>query len=479
MTEKDLNILSATDLSRLIRSKEVSITEVVDASLDRIEKVNPELNAFCFVFPEEARKAAREQQAALMRGDSVGPLHGVPVAIKDLTKTRGDRTTLGSRIYSDWIPDSDAVVVERLRAAGAIIVGKTTTPEFAYSSFTESPLWGITRNPWNPGHTSGGSSGGAAVAVATGCVPLAEGSDAGGSVRIPAAWSGTVGLKPSLGRIPMDILDTHFADIMHFGPLSRTVDDAAAFLNVTQGPDDRDIASLPGLPTVPVPLSRSVKGLRLALSPDLGYYAVDEEVAANLAATADALRQAGAIVDVVHLPWTRAINDAFYDYWRTLVSALFGHHLPKWRDQMDPLVVRIIEEAAEVSGSRVMELGVVRTRAWEAIRPIFENYDALLCPTMSVVAPEVGGNEFDFDYDDADGKCHALDMTLPFNMISRCPALSVPSGFTRSGLPTAVQIVGRRYDDATILRIGAALEEIRPWPTWQPQPETDRTRAMI
>lgn len=466
MTKTDLHTLSATEISRRVRSREISIPEVVDASLAQIEKINPDLNAFCFVYPEAARKAALERQAALIRGDVAGPLHGVPVAIKDLTKTKGGRTTLGSRIYSDWVPDSDAVVVERLRAAGAIIVGKTTTPEFAYSSFTESPLWGITRNPWNPNHTSGGSSGGSAVAVATGCVPLAEGSDAGGSVRIPAAWSGTVGLKPSLGRIPMDILASHFADIMHFGPLARTVDDAATFLNVTQGPDDRDIASLPPLPCVPVPLPRSVKGLRLALSHDLGYYAVDDDIVSNLDAVADALRHGGAIVDVVELPWSREINDAFYDYWRTLMSALFGHHLPKWRDRMDPLVVRIIEEAAEVSGRRVMELGVVRTRAWEAIRPIFERYDAMLCPTMSVVAPEVGGNEFDFDYDDALGKCHALDMTLPFNMISRCPALSVPSGLARNNLPTAVQIVGRRFDDATVLRVGAAIEELRPWPAW-------------
>ncbi len=456
---------SAGDLARLIRARQASPVEVVQASLDRIQQIQPALNAFCFVYAEEALAAARAAEQAVMAGATLGPLHGVPIALKDFTKTKGKRTTQGSKVFEHWVPDEDAVVVERLLAAGAILVGKTTTPEFAYSGFTESPLWGTTRNPWKPSQTPGGSSGGSAVAVATGCVPLAEGSDAGGSIRLPAAWCGVVGMKPSLGRIPFDVLESHYCDIFHFGPLARSVEDAALFLNAAQGPDDRDIASLPPLPPIALPLDGNLKGLRLGLSPDLGYFAVDPAILANLEASAEALRQQGAVVETVKVPWTRAITDAMYDYWRALFAASFGKHLPQFRDAMDPLVVRLIDEGRQLSAERVMQIGILRTQMWQAIAPLFARYDALLCPTTTVTAPEVGLDEVACDWVDAQGLSHTLDMTIPFNMISRCPALQVPSGMA-AGLPTGLQIVGRRYDDATALRIGWALEQARPWATW-------------
>jgi Asp-tRNA(Asn)/Glu-tRNA(Gln) amidotransferase A subunit family amidase len=474
MPSTDLNSLSALDLARLIRTRKVSPLEAVDASLARIAAINPTLNAFCFVYAEEARAKARAAERQVMAGAALGPLHGVPIAIKDLTKTKGKRTTLGSKIWESWIPDEDAVLVERLLGAGAILVGKTTTPEFAYSSFTESPLWGVTRNPWNPARTSGGSSGGSGVAVATGCVPLAEGSDAGGSVRLPAAWCGTVGLKPSLGRIPFDILETHFCDIFHFGPLARTVEDAALFLNVTQGPDDRDSASLPALPPVELPLASDLSGLRLGLSRDLGVYAVDDGVAANLEASAAALRSQGAIVEPVAVPWTNAMIDALYDYWRAFFADALGRYLAEFRAAMDPLVVRLIEEGRAVSGERVFEIGRIRTQAWQAVAPLLRRYDALLCPTTTVPAPEIGGDEVAYLVVDERGN-HSLDMTCLFNLISRSPALQVPSGMA-DGLPTGLQIVGRRYDDATVLRVGRALEAARPWPLWQ---ESEAARPLL
>ncbi len=289
MADDELRYLPAVELARRIAERELSPVEVMDSTLARIDAVQPVLNAFCFVFPEEARAAARAAEQAVMAGKPLGPLHGVPIAIKDFTPTKGKITTRGSYAFEHWVPDRDALIVRRLRAAGAIMVGKTTTPEFAYSSFTESPLWGITRNPWDPGRTPGGSSGGSGAAVASGCVPLAEGTDMGGSVRIPAAFCGLVGLKPSLGRIPMDILPTVFDSISHFGPLARTVADAALFLRVAQGPDDCDIQSLVPALEVPVPPPGKVEGLRLALSLDLGFYAVDPEVAANTRAAAEAL----------------------------------------------------------------------------------------------------------------------------------------------------------------------------------------------
>ena len=463
----DLCGRSAAELAALIRARAVSPLEVVEATLARIEAVDAAYNAFCFVYPEEALAAAREAGRRLTTGEPLGPLHGVPVAFKDFTPTRGRRTTLGSRVFAHWVPEQDAVVVERLRAAGAILVGKTTTPEFAYSSFTESPLWGVTRNPWRPDRTPGGSSGGSAVAVATGCVPLAEGSDAGGSIRLPAAWCGVVGLKPSLGRIPFDALDSHYCDIFHFGPLAHSVADAALFLNAAQGPDDRDLASLPPLPPVALPLDGDLRGLRLALSPDLGFYAVDPGIVANLEACAEALRQQGATVERVRVPWTHALIDALYDYWRAFFAASYGRHLERFRDAMDPLVVRLIEEGRGLSAERMMEIAVVRTDAWKAVAPLFQRYDALLCPTTTVTAPALGQDELAFDETDEEGRSRLLDLTIPFNVISRCPALQVPSGLL-DGLPTGLQVVGRRYDDATVLRIGAALEAVRPWPRWSP-----------
>jgi len=463
----DLAGRSAVELARLIRTRQASPLEVVQASLDRIAEIQPALNAFCFVYAEEALAAARRAEQAVMAGEALGPLHGVPIAFKDLTKTKGKRTTQGSKVFEHWVPDDDAVVVERLAAAGAILVGKTTTPEFAYSGFTESPLWGTTRNPWRPSQTPGGSSGGSAVAVATGCVPLAEGSDAGGSIRLPAAWCGVVGMKPSLGRIPFDVLESHYCDIFHFGPLAHSVEDAALFLNAAQGPDDRDIASLPALPPITLPLDGDLRGLRLALSHDLGYFAVDSAILANLEASAEALRRQGAVVETVAVPWTRVLTDAMYDYWRAFFAASFGKHLAQFRDAMDPLVVRLIDEGRQLSAERVMEIGIIRTQAWQAVAPIFARYDALLCPTTTVTAPAVGLDEVACDWVDAQGLSHTLDMTIPFNIISRCPALQLPSGMA-DGLPTGLQVVGRRYDDATALRIGAALEQARPWARWQP-----------
>src|SRR5467141_2986309 len=262
MTDRELSFTPAVDLARMIATRSASPVEVVSNALARIGDVNPKLNCFCFVWHDEALAAARAAAQAVARGENLGPLHGVPVALKDTTPTAGHRTTLGSYTHEHWVPDRDAYIVGALRRAGAIIVGKTTTPEFAHTLLTDSPLWGVTRNPWNLERTPGGSSGGSAAAVAAGCVPLAEGTDMGGSVRIPAAWCGIVGLKPGLGRIPMDNLPGLFDSISHLGPLARTVDDARLFLAATQGPDDADILSVPCPLDLAEPVPSSVEGMR-------------------------------------------------------------------------------------------------------------------------------------------------------------------------------------------------------------------------
>ncbi|MEE8534972.1 MAG: amidase [Kiloniellales bacterium] len=468
MAGDELTYLPAVELARMIRERRVSPVEAMEAALARIEVVQPKLNAFCFVYAEEALTAARAAEQSVTGGAALGPLHGVPIAIKDFTPTKGKRTTRGSYAFEHWVPDFDPVIVERLRRAGAIMVGKTATPEFAYSSFTQSPLWGITRNPWDLERTPGGSSGGSGAAVASGCVALAEGTDMGGSVRIPAAFCGLVGLKPSLGRIPMDIVGTVFDSISHFGPLARTVADAALFLAVTQGPDDRDIQSLvPGL-EVPVPPPADVRGLRLALSLDLGFYAVDPEVEANTRAAAEALRAAGAEVEEVELNWNHAQVDAWNDYWGVFMAASFGDVLADHREKMDPNVVALMERGLALDAVSFKRIETVRTEQWLGLARVFEDFDALLCPTMTRAAPPVEAQDRDFDRLDPDGRYHGLDMTSQFNNVPQCPALSVPSGFTEGGLPTALQIVGRRFDDLGVLRIGAALEAARPWSARRP-----------
>ena len=223
MSDLDLAYTSAVEMAGMVANRQVSPVELVDNALDRIAEVNPSLNCFCFVWDDDARAAAASAAAAVASGEPLGPLHGVPIALKDTTPTAGHTTTLGSYCFEHWVPEADGAIVNALRRAGAIVVGKTTTPEFAHALHTDSPLWGTTRNPWNLDRTPGGSSGGSGAAVASGCVPLAEGSDMGGSVRIPSAWCGIVGLKPALGRIPMDVLPALFDTISHHGPLARNV----------------------------------------------------------------------------------------------------------------------------------------------------------------------------------------------------------------------------------------------------------------
>ncbi len=467
MSDLDLAYTPATVLARRIREKELSPVEVIENSLARIEEVNPALNGFCFVYPDEAVEKAMEAENAVMRGDDLGPLHGVPFAIKDLTPTKGKRTTCGSYIREHWVPDEDAIVVTNLLDAGGIMVGKTTTPEFAFSSFTDSPLWGITRNPWNPERTSGGSSGGSGVAAATGCVPLAEGSDMGGSVRIPAAMCGVVGLKGSFGRIPFEFLPSQFDSLSNHGPLARTVADAALFLKICQGPDERDPATLGTPIDVTVPPPDSVKGMRLALSVDFDHYRVDPDVAANVQKAAEALRDAGAEIEPVELGWTHDLYMGWYDHWRVFHATFLGEYLDEWREKMHPELVTLIEEGLALSAVDYKTCETEYSKAWATLRPVLERCDAMLCPTEALPAPPVTAKESEFDGLDDEGRLLGLDMTMQFNAL-KLPAMSVPSGFSADGLPTGLQIVGRRFDDLTVLQVSAAFEKAMPWADKRP-----------
>jgi Asp-tRNA(Asn)/Glu-tRNA(Gln) amidotransferase A subunit family amidase len=471
MIKNNSSQLSATTLSKKIARREISPVEAVDTAFARIGEVQDPLNPFCFLYEDEAREKAHEAEQVLARGFATGPLHGVPIAIKDFTPLAGKPTTRGSYALESWVPDEDPVIVRRLKKAGAIIVGKTTTPEFAFSSFTESPLWGITRNPWDRSRTSGGSSGGSAVAVATGCVPLAEGTDMGGSIRIPAALCGVVGLKPSLGRIPMDILPTVFDSISHFGPLARTIDDIILFLSITQGPSDSDIQSQISTPSLTGIGQDSMRGKKIALSMDLGFFKLDPDVEKNTLNAASLLRELGSVVEEVELGWSRVIIDTWVAYWGVFLSASFGHLRDENSERMDPAVLRLMADGDKMDAVSFKKIEFVWTNQWKKLASIFEDYDALICPTMAVPAPPVGMDDSDFDFHDENGKLHGLDMTSPFNNVPQCPALSVPSGFTENGLPTGLQVVGKRFDDRGVLEIGAALESVINWPQWLPHNE--------
>jgi Asp-tRNA(Asn)/Glu-tRNA(Gln) amidotransferase A subunit family amidase len=462
LVDLDLAFTSAGVAANAIATGSLSPVELVSNALERIEQVNATLNCFCSVWADEAMAAAHSAADMVTRGESLGSLHGVPVAVKDTTPTAGHRTTLGSFTHEHWIPEHNAYIASALRRAGAIIVGNTTTPEFAHTLVCESPLWGITRNPWNLDRTTGGSSGGSGAAVASGCVALAEGTDMGGSVRIPAAWCGVVGLKPGFGRIPMDVLPGLFDSISHHGPLARDVDDARLFLAVAQGPDDADILSTPVPLDLSGPTPTSVEGMRLALSVDLGCWAVEPAIEGAVRTAADALRAAGAIVEEVELALTHRDEEVWVDLWGVFMAAYFGHLVEEFEARMDPDVLGLIEHGNSLSAVHLKRLEIERTDLWRRIASVLQSNEAILCPTMATgpVPAAKADRRRDEQFDD--DRYHGNDMTAVWNLVAPCPALSVPCGWDPDGLPIGLQIVGRRWREDTVLRIGRAVEVALP-----------------
>lgn len=451
--------LPVAEIARGIRAGRFTATEIVGESLRRAHFVQETCNAFVLIRAEQALAAARAVDEAVVKGESGGQLLGVPFAAKDMTPTAGDLLTLGSWSTGDRIVDETAPCIRRLEEAGAILIGKTTTPEFAFSGITKSPRWGITRNPWDVARSSGGSSGGAGVVVAAGVVPIAEGTDMGGSVRIPAAFCGTVGLKPSLGRIPMTILPSQFDSISHFGPLARTVADAVAFMEVTARPDDADISSLPMPFNADAALPDGLSGRRFAFSPDLGYVAVAPEVAEVMARTVDRLREAGAVIEEVSFPWTRRLSDAWDDLWGVFMSGFFGDEAAFPRERMDPSVLRLIARGEAMSATAYKRIEILRSRMWDDLAPVLAQNDALLCPTCPITAPPPEGGSFGQTL--PDGRYAGLEMTSIFNLVPQAPALSVPAGLAE-GLPVGLQMIGRRFGDERLLALGAAVEAVLP-----------------
>jgi aspartyl-tRNA(Asn)/glutamyl-tRNA(Gln) amidotransferase subunit A len=467
MSAADLAFTPATELGGLIRAKKLSPVELTRATLERIERLNPALNAFCTVTADAALAAAREAEQAVMRGAPLGPLHGLPVSIKDLALTKGVRTMGGSHIFEHRVPDVDAPFVRRLREAGAICVGKTTSPEFGWKALGDCPLTGITRNPWNPAFTTGGSSAGAGAAAAAALGPLHQGSDGAGSIRIPSAFCGIVGVKPTYGRVAIwPVSNNDYTT--HTGPMTRTVADAALMLGVMAGPDPWDATSLEAPPADYLGLlNRGVRGKRVAFSPDLGGLRVDPEVATLVAAAARAFEALGCKVEEVK-PGFADSTEMIRLLWSAHYAGNYGQFLGEWRDRMDPGLVACIEEARRWSAADYVAMRGRKITYWDSVRPLFETYDLLLTPTTSVPALPVGR------LNPEGWPQHAWDwfpwasFSYPFNFTGQ-PAATVPAGFAANNLPVGLQIVGRRFDEVTVLQAAAAFEQARPWAAKRPQ----------
>ena len=463
MASDDLCWLPALELASLIRARKVSPVEVTEAVLARIERVNPALKAYCTVTTEEARDAAQAAEVSVMTGEELGPLHGVPVSVKDLLFTRRVLTTGGSRLFAEHVPDEDAVCVERLKGAGVVLVGKTSTPEFAHKGVTDSPLFGITRNPWNPSLTPGGSSGGAGAAVAGGLGPLAVGTDAGGSIRIPASFCGIYGLKPSFGRVPQAPGFPGWETLSVTGPMTRTVRDAAAMLDVMAGPDDRDRLSLPrdvGAPFLEA-CDAGLEGLSVGWTADLAHARVDPEVADLCAAAAELFEGLGCHVEVVTPGW-----DDPTEIFRTLAPAeLYGAwaaRLADSEDQLDRSLVALLRHGQSITAEQYLAAARRRHDFWTDVQRFLARFDLLLMPTVAVPPFEVGRpglNEIDGQPVSPLGW---MPFTFPFNLTGQ-PAATVPVGMTSSGLPVGLQIVGRRFADRTVLAASAAFEAAQSW----------------
>jgi aspartyl-tRNA(Asn)/glutamyl-tRNA(Gln) amidotransferase subunit A len=451
--------LSAVRLRELYLSGELSPVEVTRSLLDRIEERDGDLHAFITVTPEIALRQARAAEGAYRDGDDGAPLLGVPVSIKDLTWTRGVRTTFGSLLTAEFVPDRDAPVVERLRDAGAVMLGKTNVPEQGWKGETTNRLIGSTHNPWKAGATAGGSSGGAAAAVAAGMGPIAQGSDGAGSIRIPAGFCGVVGLKPTFGTVPNwppSSTDT----LSHVGPIARTAADAALMLSAIAGPDARDLHSL-GRPILDYQagLGDGLDGVRIAWSPDLGYVDVDPEVARLTAAAASSLTRCGAEVHDLGPafadPWP-----IIHTLWAASEAAAFPNGIDAIRDLLDPGRVAVIEAGFELSPGAVAGAALGRHTHHGAVDTLFESADLLATPTLPVAAFPVG-QDSPIRHGRQTSYLGWTGFTYPFNL-SGHPAVTVPCGLTADGLPVGLQLVGRWHSDALVLRAAAAFERLQP-----------------
>jgi amidase len=476
MPDLELCYLSATEALRRFRARTLSPVELMQAILDRGWQVQPRINCFTFTHEERALAQARAAEARYMKTDGrPRRLEGLPLAVKDLHPIKGEITTHGSRVYARDRSTYTAPTVERLLRAGAIVHARTTTPEFGSAAVTHSPLWGVTRNPWNPDYSPGGSSGGAGAALAAGATTLADGGDYGGSIRIPASCCGIVGYKPPFGRNPQGA-GWNFDSYSHVGPLARTVADAILMQNAMAGPHPHDIGTLRPKLTIPPPERlRPIKGWKVGYSLTLGYFEVDPEVIANTHAALDVFRSLGCAVAEVELGWTTATFAGFLAHSAAGFASVREGFLLRHRFEFSDYYRQRTDIGREVG---LRDMGHVRQIQYDMYRelgPLLERFDVFVCPTTAVasVPADHDPTNPDFFINGRRVNPRMWVMTNPFNMLGQLPVVAVPSGFAATGVPTGIQIVARSYDDVRALRAAAAYERARPWmhePAARPKP---------
>lgn len=459
MYDTSLCFLTATELGQKIRSGEISAVETMEAHLAQIEKVNPQVNAIVTLVPELALEQARKADEKLAQGGKIGPLHGLPVAHKDLVPTKGIRTTFGSPIFQDFVPEEDALLVDRIREAGAIMIGKTNTPEFGAGSQTFNKVFGVTKNPYDLSKTCGGSSGGAAVSVACRMLPFADGSDLGGSLRNPTNFCNVVGFRPSVGRVPSWPNEAGWNSFAVDGPIARTVGDAALMLSVLAGPDARSPICLPESGAVfQQSLERNLKGIRIAWSVDLGGLPVDVRVTETLEAQREVFEDLGCIVEEGFPDFSDA-NEIFTTFRAWYFELKLASLLPEHREKMKETVIWNIESGMRLSGPELGRAEVKRTALFHRVREFMQNYDFLALPVSQVppfpleqeYVSEINGMKME-TYLDWMRSCYYITVTGQ-------PAISVPCGFTDGGLPVGLQLVGRPQDDLGVLQLAHAFEK--------------------
>lgn len=465
MNEREICYMPALELRERYRRRELSPVEVTETVLTRIERLNPALNAYITVTADRALADARAAEQAYAGDGEPGPLAGIPISIKDLTPTQDIRTTRGSLLWQDWVPDEDPPFVERVYAAGVVMLGKTNTPEFGWKGDSGNRIIGPTHNPWKHGQTAGGSSGGAAAAVAAGLGPLAQGSDGAGSIRIPAGFCGIFGFKPSLGLLPY-YPPSSVPQLSHLGPMTRTVRDAALLLNVTAGEDARDRQSYPSSVDFLAACEGGINGLRVAWSADLGFAQVDPVVREMTEQVARRFDQLGCYVDEAHPdlgdPW-----DILDTTWSAAQAGLHLDDFAQVRARIDPGRIPIIERGFQLKATDIVAANVRWNTYYQAWRNFMRRYDLLVTPQLPVTAFKAG--------DDHPGAINGVPttylgwtaFTYPFNLTGQ-PAATVPIGLSPQGLPICLQVVGRWRDDATVLRAAAAYEQLAPWAGFRP-----------
>jgi aspartyl-tRNA(Asn)/glutamyl-tRNA(Gln) amidotransferase subunit A len=473
----ELHYLDAATALRLFRARELSPVELMEAVIARTEAVNGEMNALTETLFEEALPVARQAAAKYARGRDITPLLGLPVAAKEKHGLKGRRLSQGLMARKDELAAEDHPVIDRIRRAGGIVHARTTTPEYSCATVTHSQLWGVTRNPWNLHFSPGGSSGGSGAALAAGLAPLATASDIAGSTRLPASFTGTVGYKAPYGRIPglAPLSADHYRGD---GPMARTVADTALLANVMAGRHPGDHTSLADSPGMAVPGREtsdggtSVLGMRIALCIRLGNYPVAPDVEANTRAVAAALRDAGAVIEEVALPWTtESISRTMFTHFGYLLGPAMEDETEGSTELLAPYTRRFMADARRAAEeNRYLEGIRAETRLQAELAAAMSGFDALICPASAVAALDADGMYLEGIETGGLQLEHYWQghMTAPFNIANRCPVLAVPSGMADCGIPTGVQIVGHPYDDATVFRVGAAVEAVRPWAARRP-----------